>query len=60
MLVHFNTSIPKNLHSSETEKLYDAEIPALVGLVLSMANDEVESIMKGEGEDRIEVFKLKK
>lgn len=58
VLVHFNTTIPKEERSSKIEELYDAEISALISVVLSMADDEVESIIKGEGDAEIPAFKL--
>lgn len=58
VLVHFNTAIPRGEQNSKSEELFDSEITSLVSLVLTMADSEVETIIKGEGDATIPIFKL--
>ncbi|HEY9833796.1 MAG TPA: DUF3854 domain-containing protein, partial [Stenomitos sp.] len=56
-LVQFLNPIPKQLRSSSAEQLFEAEIPALIPLVLRLKDSQVTSLIKGLGDDEIPEFK---
>jgi putative DNA primase/helicase len=56
-LAQFTNPIPKDLRNSTIEKLYDAEIPQLIPIALSIPDNQVGSLLKGLGDDEIPEFK---
>jgi putative DNA primase/helicase len=58
-LVHFDNPIPTEKRDHSIESEFDAEIPALIGVALSLANNAVKLAVQGVGAERIAEFKTK-
>lgn len=58
-LVHFDNPIPTEKRNHALESEFEAEIPALIGIALSLADNAVTQAIRGIGAERIAEFKAK-
>jgi putative DNA primase/helicase len=58
-LVHFDNPIPTEDRNHALENEFDAEIPALIGIALSLVDNTVTQAIRGIGAERIAEFKAK-
>lgn len=58
-LVHFDNPIPTEKRDHAIESEFETEIPALIGIALSLANTAVTQAIRGIGTERIAEFKAK-
>jgi putative DNA primase/helicase len=58
-LVHFDNPIPTEKRDHSIESEFDNEIPALIGIALSLSNNTVKLAVQGVGAEKIAEFKAK-
>ncbi|MEG3971486.1 DUF3854 domain-containing protein [Microcoleus sp. T2B6] len=58
-LVHFDNPIPTEKRDHAIESEFEAEVPALIGIALSLANSAVTQAIRGIGAEKIAEFKYK-
>ncbi|MEG4489409.1 DUF3854 domain-containing protein [Microcoleus sp. D2_18a_B4] len=58
-LVHFDNPIPTEKRDHSIESEFEAEVPALIGIALSLVDNAVTQAIRGIGAERIAEFKYK-